>query len=197
VVREEPTARYAEMARRHERRGRTMTIVDRPTWGTTSHLLAGYSGCASELFVIDIPGEEFPRVLQVVSRLPEVHVHVLCGETLDPPAPLDLALLERMGRPTAQESEHILGSAYETSEHLQIYISTPVGGATFDVEFVFWNDLSFPADLDAAERSRRLERLVALAEACRAGSSTSRCILSDEHNRDPRELLACEYAVIW
>ncbi|MBL8947515.1 MAG: hypothetical protein JNK45_30370 [Myxococcales bacterium] len=175
-----------------------MTVVDRPTWRTTSHLLAGYSGSASELFVIDIPGEEFPRVLQVVSQLPEVQVHVLSGEPVEPPAPLDEALLDRMGRHTAQESEHnILGSAYGTNEHLQIYISTPVGVGTFDVEFVFWNDLSFPADLDAAERSRRLERLVALAEACRSSSSTSRCIPSDEHNGDPRELLENEYAVIW
>jgi hypothetical protein len=88
-------------------------------------------------------------------------------------------------------------SARGTNEHLQIYLWTSAGPGPFDLEFVFWNDLTFPSDLDAAELDRRLQRLVELADDCRAGSPESRCILATEHNADPRELLANPHVIIW
>jgi hypothetical protein len=80
---------------------------------------------------------------------------------------------------------------------LQIYIWTSAGPGPFDVEFVFWNDLTFPRELPETELDQRLKRLVELADDCRAGVPKSRCILSTEHNHDPRELLTNPHVVVW
>jgi hypothetical protein len=42
-----------------------------------------------------------------------------------------------------------------------------------------------------------LQRLVELADNCRAGSPESRCILATEHNADPRKLLANPQVIVW
>ena len=169
---------------------RPVTNLDVPTWQAARHLLGDYQGEASELFVIDIPGERLDRVLSAIAALPDVVVEVCAGENLEPPAALDDQLLARLAAPTPNESQHAFCSGRGTSEHLQVYVWTPAGTGHVDLELVFWNDLSFARDLTEPELSRRLDRLVGLAEACRGENSSSRCILSTEHNGDPRELLS-------
>lgn len=46
-------------------------------------------------------------------------------------------------------------------------------------------------------RKERTKRLVRLAEDCRGDGSHSRCILSTEHNGDPRELLESPHVLVW
>jgi len=152
---------------------------------------------AAELFVVDIPQDDLDRVLALIAGLPEVVANVCAGETLEPPAKLNEQLLARMRLPTPEASQHAFFSAAETSEHLQIYMWTPAGRGNIDLELVFWNDLSFPRGLDEGELARRLDRLVALADACRGENSSTRCILSGEHNTDPRDLLDKPYVLVW
>lgn len=171
--------------------------MDKPTWQDARKLLGAYDGEASELFVLDIPAERYDSVLSAVAVLPSVVVEVIAGATIEPPAALDEELLQRMRRPVSGQLLHMLCSARDTADHLQVLISKPDGDGRLDVEFVFWNDLTFPDGLLDAEYSRRLDRLVSLADECRGGSAQSRCILSTEHNGEPRKLLSNPHVIIW
>lgn len=174
-----------------------MTLAERPTWRTAQHLLATFDGAASELFVIDLPESQLSHVLGVIASLPDVVVDACEGDTVEPARAPDEQLLRRLQAPTASDSQHALCSARGTKEHLQIYIWTSSGGGAFDLEFVFWNDRTFPPNLDAVELDGRLQRLVELADSCRVGAPESRCILTTEHNGDPHELRANAHVIVW
>jgi len=174
-----------------------MTLAQRPTWSTAQHLLSTFDGAASELFVIDLPQSQLDQVIKTIVSLPDVVVGICAGDDIEPARTPDDELLRRLRAPTVTESQHSLHSAHGTSEHLQIYIWTSRGPGPFDLEFVFWNDLTFPSSVDAAERERRLLRLVELADTCRGTAPGARCILAPEHNGDPRELLTGSHVIVW
>lgn len=171
-------------------------IVDRPAWENALEILGAHRGEASELFVIDIAAERLDAVTSALAGLSEVGVEMIADEALNPPRALDEAMLARM-RDRSERNLHVLCSARGTAEHVQIRLSMNDDPSLLDLELVFWNDLTFPPGLEVVEYSRRLERLVGLAERCRGGSPKSRCILATEHNGDPRELLAHPNAIVW
>jgi hypothetical protein len=172
-------------------------VTTAPTWSAAKHLLETYDGGASELCVTDVPWSRIETVLSIVASLPDVVVEACSGEALDGSRELNEATFALLAVPTTGESQHALVSARGTAEHLQIYIWTAAGCAPFDIEFVFWNDLTFPSGLSADELSARFDRLVGLADACRGEAARSRCILSSEHNGDPRELIGSPHVVVW
>jgi hypothetical protein len=168
----------------------------RPSWETVRHLLADWDGGASELFVIDLPKSHFRRVVAVIAGLPDLEITAHPREILEKPEAFDSRWAERLQASSPQPGCYAFRSASGSREHLQVYLETAVD-LSCDVEFVFWNDLTFPTHLSEEELSTRLERLISLAEGTRIGAPDSRCILSTEHNGDPRELLSLDGVVVW
>jgi hypothetical protein len=173
-----------------------MTHASIPTWLTAQHLLSTFDGEASELFVIDLPRSQLSHVLGVIASLPDLVIDA--GHAGD--SEVSKAVVQELQRIEAgalTDGVHAFVSAHGTSEHLQVYVLSSEAGDPFDLEIVFWNDLTFPRTLDSVELERRFKRIVGLAENCRAGVTEARCILATEHNGDPRELLAKPCVVVW
>ena len=127
--------------------------------------------------------------------LPELDVLSFGYEGLDPFEPFDEAWRKRIEATQAVSCQHALRSAVGTAEHLQVYLW--FDGPELQIELVFWNDKTFPPGLSPGEYERRIHRLVSLAEACRAGVTGARCILSAEWNGTTEELLNRPGVVVW
>lgn len=175
-------------------------MIDRrtgPTWDEACFLLRDYDGTATELFVIDLPMSQLSVVVSTLATLHDLELLTIGEEAVDPPVPFtsqeELLLQFSDEKATTQ----LLRSANGTPHHLQVYLFTDPKADSLDVEFVLWNDLTFPKHLDDSELRARLETLVRLATDCRAGVPDAACILSIEHNGDPRELLDSELAIVW
>lgn len=99
----------------------------------------------------------------------------------------------------SEQCQHALRSANGSSRHLQVYLWLTTAGTDqgLELEFVFWNDMTFPKENSEARNEEALSRLLTLAQACRSHSPGAKCILAGEHNGDPRELLENEWAVVW
>ena len=160
-----------------------------PTWESVKHLLADYDGAATEIFVIGLPLWQLPAVMTSFGGLPALEVVSFGDETLDRPELFDASWRSRFQSTQSHNCQHSLRSAYGTAEHLQIYLWVKVEAAMLEVEFVFWNDLTFPKSLETEERDRRLDVLISLAEACRTSIAGAKCILTPEHNGSTEELL--------
>jgi hypothetical protein len=160
-----------------------------PTWESAKHLLAEYDGAATEIFVIGLPLSQLPAVMAVFGGLPALEVVSFSDEWLECSESFDASWRSRFQSPQSHNCQHSLRSAYGTAQHLQIYLWVDAEAAMLEVEFVFWNDLTFPKSLEIEERDRRLDALISLAEACRTGITGARCVLAPEHNGPTEELL--------
>lgn len=162
--------------------------MDRPTWSTAEHLLAEWDGAATEIFVVGLPLSRLPLVIGALSALPELQVTMFDGNSFEP-EPFSPAWKMRLE--TCLESDGQIGlvSARGSAMHLQIYLWPDSHAVALEVELVFWNDWTFPPELAADEREQRLQALVGLAEACRAGVPGAICLLAPEHNGATEELL--------
>jgi hypothetical protein len=170
-----------------------------PTLNNSKHLLGEYDGAATEIFVVGLPLSHLPTVVAALSELPALEITSFEDDALGIPEPFDAVWRSRLEAAPSSKCQRSLRSANGTTRHLQIYLWADPAAATLEVEFVFWNDLTFPRNLDAAEREQQLRTLVSLAEACRTGVPGARCILSPEHNGQTEELLESdsEYRVVW
>ena len=170
-----------------------------PTWDSAKHLLDEYDGAATEIFVVGLSLRRLPAVVAALSKLPELEVTSFEDATLESPEPFDSVWRSRFESAPSRNCQHSLRSANGTARHLQIYLWADVEAATLEVELVFWNDLTFPTNLELVEREQRLRALVSLAEACRTGVPRARCILAPEHNGPTEELLEGndEHVVVW
>lgn len=166
-----------------------------PNWELVQHLLGEWGGSATEIVVTDLPRSQIQHVVSVLAELPELNVLSFGYEGLDPSEPFDEAWRKRIAATQAVSCQHALRSANGTAEHLQIYLW--FDGPQLEVELVFWNDMTFPPSLSPGEYERRTHRLVSLAEACRAGVTGARCVLSTEWNGTPEELLNRPGVVVW
>ena len=165
-------------------------------WEKARFLVTEYDGAATEIFVLDLPALQLPKVIDTLAKLPALEVLGYC-EAYEKSQAFDYEWYKRLKEFPELNCQYSLRAASGEREFLQIYIENSAGPQMFDVELVFWNDLTFPPHLSEAERKAELLRLVDLAEQCRAGQPESPCILSGEHNGDPKELLDSEYAVVW
>lgn len=170
-----------------------------PTWETAKHLLGEYDGAATEIFVVGLTLSQMPVVMAVLADLPDLVVLTYEGIDLEPPEPFNATWRSRFEFMPRRSCLHGLRSATDTERHLQVYLSVDTEAAKLEVEFVFWNPATFPQSLEPEERERRLESLVSLADACRAGVSGGQCILAGEHNGPTDELLVKhrESVVVW
>lgn len=173
--------------------------MSRPTWESAKHLLAEYDGAATEIFVIGLPLLQLPAVLAALGGLPTLEVVYFGDETLECPESFDASWRSRFQSMQSRSCQHSLQSAVGTARHLQIYLWVDADAAILEVEFVFWNNLTFPESLVTEERDQRLNALISLAEACRAGVAGARCVLAPEHNGPTEELLEKqdEFVVVW
>ena len=165
-------------------------------WEKARFLVTEYDGAATEIFILDLPASQLPKVIDTLAKLPALEVLGYC-EAYEESQAFDHEWHERLKVFPETNCQYSLRAASGKREHLQIYIENSAGPLMFDVELVFWNDLTFPPHLSEAERKAELLRLVDLAEQCRAGQPESPCILSDEYNGDLEKLLDSEYAVVW
>lgn len=170
-----------------------------PTWDSAKHLLGEYDGAATEIFVVGLSLSQLLAVVAALSELPVLEITSFENEAFEHPEPFDAVWRFRMKSTPARNCQHSLRSANGTARHLQIYLWADVDAGTLEVELVFWNDLTFPHNLEPVEREQRLRALISLAEACRIGVSGARCILTPEHNGPTEELLERndEYVVVW
>ena len=170
-----------------------------PTWNSAKHLLAEYDGAATEIFVVGLAPSQLRRVVAAISELTLLEVLSFEDKTLEPPEPFDSAWRSRLEAMPNRSCQHALRSANGTPRHLQLYLWSDPKTGTLEVEIVFWNDLTFPPNLDSEERERRLSALVSLAEACRSEARDARCILAPEHNGPTEELLERHHGhlVVW
>lgn len=166
-----------------------MTPGSRPTWNDARQLLGRFDGAASEIFVIDLPASSWPRVVERIARIPRLRVCIDGREALAEPRPFDAAWLARMLSPPAGDAWYGLQSDAEDLGGLQVHAWPVAPAEPLDLELVFWSDRAFPPRLSTAERARRWDGLLDIAEDCRRGAPGARCILAAEHNGDPRELL--------
>lgn len=173
--------------------------IDILLWDRAKLLLAEYDGAATEIFVVGLPLSQLPVVMATLSELPMLEIMNFGDESFEPPEPFDTIWHSRLESAPSHNCQHSLRSANWTARHLQIYLWVDVETATLEVELVFWNDLTFPQNINAVEYEQRLKALVSLAEACRTGVPGARCILSPEYNGPTGELLERydEYVIVW
>lgn len=177
--------------------GQEMEQFERPSWKREEHWLRIYDGAATVIFIIDLPASQYETVVSAIEGLPALEVITFTNFAFENPEPYDLTWSKKLRAPCKPETLHMVRSAHKTEKDLLIYLWAPNRSNIFDIEFVFWNDLTLPAHVTDDECERRFERLITIAERCRTGAKASRCILSDEYNSDPRDLLTCYRASVW
>lgn len=170
--------------------------MDKPNWTRAKHLLAEIDGAATEILVVGLTLDRWSAVVTAVGELPSLEVTGFDDSTLEHPEPFDAAWRSRFASVPLRSGHHSLRSA---AEELQIHLWVDAATATFEVELVFWNDVTFPPGLAIAVYARRFDTLVSLAERCRVGARGAKCILTPEHNGPTAELLAEDRAhvVVW
>lgn len=168
-----------------------------PSWEEARFLLEEYDGMASELFVIDLPISNLDRVVTILSTLPDLEVLSSGEAEIEEPVRFDNQWEQRLRVLPDEEILHLLRSANGTARHLQIYVFVDATSDNLEVEFVFWNDLTFPKNVSESELRARFGNLLKIARECRNGVPGSHCVLSGEHNGDPHELLDAEWTLVW
>lgn len=168
-----------------------------PSWEEARFLLEEYNDSASELFVMDLPISHLDRVVTALAALPDLEVISSDEAELEEPVRFDSQWEQRLRAHRDPESLHLLRSASGTAHHLQIYVFVDSANDYLEVEFVFWNDLTFPNNVSESELRARFGNLLKLARECRKGVPSSRCVLSGEYNGDPHDLLDSEWALVW
>ncbi len=168
-----------------------------PSWEEARFLLEEYDGTVSELFVIDLPISHLDRIVTTLATLPDLEILSSGDAKIEEPVRFDDKWEKRLRLHPDQAIEHSLRSASGTARHLQIYVFIDPANDCIELEFVFWNDLTFPKSVSEPELRARLENLLKLARECRKDVPGSRCVLSGEHNGDPRDLLDSEWALVW
>lgn len=170
-----------------------------PTLESTRHLLAGFDGAATEIWVIGLPLSQLPVVMATLADLPALEVTGAGDRALEHSESFNAKWRSRIESVRSDACMYWLLSASGTAQHLQIIVWVDPKTPELEVEFVFWNNLTFPPSLQTWEREQRLEALISLAEACRAGVPGARCILAAEHNGPIEEVLENddEFKVVW
>lgn len=174
--------------------------MTRPDWDRAKLLLEEFDGGATEIFVVGVPLTRLDGVVARLAELPAVEVTDYDEGGIGSRPPFDAAWRARFVALPRENVQRALISASGTARHLQIYLWLDPYDGTLDVELVFWNDMTFPTDVATAERARRFDALVSLAENLRAGAPDARCVLSSEHNGSAHELFESpfrERCVVW
>jgi hypothetical protein len=161
--------------------------------------LAEFDGAATEIFVVVLPLSQLPMVIAALAELPDLELTSFQDQVLETSVPFDASWRSRLELAPGCTCQHSLRSAKGTARHLQVYLWIDAKSSMIEVELVFWNDLTFPQSLGAEECEQRFETLMSLAEACRAGVSGARCLLTAEHSGPTEELLKKDEkaVVVW
>ena len=174
-----------------------------PSWKAARHILMAddqeESDVTTEIFVLDLPFAYLEQVVNTIGKLPDLEVTSFREETVEGSRNFDELWQTQLtsASPTNIQLAELV-SASGTSDHLQVYIWLSERGQ-IEVELCFWVDLTFPPDLDETELTRRFDRLITIANACRAGATESMCVLGSETIRDPRNLSEAEktWSLVW
>ncbi|ASF47255.1 hypothetical protein [Methylovulum psychrotolerans] len=170
----------------------------RNLWQKAKHILLPYDGMATEIFITNLNNKSLiPSIEAIESHVISPEILTWAGESLEIPEPLNSnSKLRLIELPEASTQHSIRGSLFSERD-ICFYVWIDVEKGTHEIEIVFWNDLCFPSKHSIAEHIQAFSTLIALAELIRGVSSSSKCILSGEHNGPTEELLNNEYVVIW
>lgn len=168
-------------------------------WSTARPIVLSWTDEASEIFIIDLPGDALGGILEHLrQQLEGAQVVRLDGLTLSPCLPLDALQLQRILRSSTHSTVHCLKGMLPNEGvccHFYLWIKPERG--QIEVEMVFWNDVCFPPGLPLQRHKRVLGSLLRLADQLRGDHHQSRCILSHEYNAEPRGLLNSSQVAIW
>jgi hypothetical protein len=167
-------------------------------WPVAKKIVLSWGGQATEIFVLDLPMTDFQRVLNVLmERLTEVKLLRFDGRNLDRAIPLTPAVKDNLLQYGHKSTVHSLSGLAVDRVLCYFYLWTDAETRTFEVEIVFWNDASFPAGRTVVEHKRTLGGLLRMAQQVRGDHHESKCILTPEHNGDPKALLGSDEVVVW
>ncbi len=162
-------------------------------WTKVKNFLLNYSGSLTEIFILDIPLSDIRNTLEVFKTyVKDIHIVVINNLQLDEPAKLNDSIFEIIERKTENDTMHKLIGKYFTECFLQCYILVNGELQTFDIELVFANDMSFPKKESEKNNFQTFVEFLNLTYNLKNNNTFVKCILSDEHNGDPRELLSDE-----
>ena len=176
---------------RHEEKAREL-------WTKARAILLPYDGAATELIVTDLPLEAFRYAIEQISTsVREPELIVISSESLAVPLPLTRESISRLQEGEGEAVQHSIRGSFSGDHDLCFYIWIDGKKQIFEVEMVFWNDITFPEANSEHQHIDTLARLVDLAERIRSRANSSKCILSPEHNGPTEELFSNEHVVIW
>ncbi|WP_207061324.1 hypothetical protein [Motiliproteus sp. SC1-56] len=172
-------------------------MVER-VWPVARRIVLSWNDQASEIFIIDLPIDAAPRVLDVIQEMTERPVVLrMNGANLDQELPLNLSARRQLIETSNRSTVHSLRAGLDEQACCYFYFWVDAVARRIEVELVFWNDLCFPAGRPVAEHKRVLGRLLRIAHRIRGDNPQCKCILSSEYNSEPRELLNSREVAIW
>jgi hypothetical protein len=164
-----------------------MPIGRSDIWRHAKPILLPYEGMASQIYVLDIPSRELGAVIDVfASSVSEPAVITLDDQT-DDPRPLTAELRQALLSHTRDSTSHQLRGLRAGCQSLSMFLWLDAHAVTFDAELVFWSDQLFPQPDDDLACRHTFEEYLDLADALRALSPSSECVLSARETGDPRD----------
>ncbi|MEO1482288.1 MAG: hypothetical protein AAFU77_09305 [Myxococcota bacterium] len=159
-------------------------------WPSARKYIEGHDGTATEFFITELLKRDWVSVLKELrDSFSKLRVSIMESNGLEEPLPLDVATESRLATPSSKDTNHGFLVDWETENDVQVYVWIPNDGPFFELEIVFWNDLSFPLSLDLEERLRKFTRLLEIAETIRSVACGRYVILAAEHKGPTEELL--------
>ncbi len=170
-----------------------MAVVDlmvERVWKVARRIVLSWNDQASEIFIIDLPMRDMPRVLdEVIATTRNPVVLRFDGINLDRERPLSRKVRDSLIHSSNKSTVHSLRAVVAGRANCYFYFWIDAEKQSLETEMVFWNDLSFPPGLSVAQHKQMLGKLLRIAHRIRGNNHHSTCILSPEYNSEPRELL--------
>jgi hypothetical protein len=155
-------------------------------WQQISAFVIPYTGGASQIFVLDLPGPVVgPLVDRLKNELSGCSIATLDGYTFGDqlPAKENEEKLSKIGSVSGFST--LVGSLADIAL-VQIWFWPNAGSNRFDIEIVFFAEEFFSNDAGAPANLASFQLIYNLAELVRADSPDSDCVFSDNETADPR-----------
>jgi len=162
-------------------------VTDTPQiWRGAKSILLPYEGSASQLYVLDMPGNTLEATIDEFAKFVSDPTVVTLDSYTGAPQPMNVELRAKLLSSLDKSTTHQISGTHNDGISVSLYTWLDSSAGSFDAEIVFWADQLFPDPDDDPACLQVFGQFIDLAESIRENSSQSQCVISATEAGDPR-----------
>lgn len=174
--------------------------VPNTLWRNVAPLLLPYEGQASQIYVLDLPLHVLTRTIYLFRKSVEnCRIRTLAdisykkGEALS----CDDTNISRVVTGAENNERSVIDGRLPPARSLSLVVWPNASRSCFDVELFFWADEFFDNSINEDHRMKLFGDVLFIAEAFRAATPKSMCVLTQSEAGDPRDDIGRDWAFFW